>query len=331
MAIYFFYGEEDFNIEQAVEKLKKELDSNFAAMNFKIVDNPEFSDLIEELRSQALMFGKKLTIIDCLSYFKKSSVLRTDRKVEINFTDSQIKEIETALANNTDNFDIIFRAIIPREERTKNLDSRKKIFKVLSNYNTQEFKAFQFYELEKVVDWVVKSAKSKDLKINQEAAEFLVNNIGFILRKLDSELEKLKTFAYPQKAVTIEMINEICYKNEDVFHFTEAVVNKNFDKALIEYQKLLMTKHPLEIISATQTVLRTKILTKINKNKTYEEIAAIIGEKNPKRIYFKLKEVSHLDLKHLVNLKKNLTEVEYNLKTGRTANEDDEVICAILR
>ena len=29
MAIYFFYGEEDYNIEQEVEKLKKGLDKNF--------------------------------------------------------------------------------------------------------------------------------------------------------------------------------------------------------------------------------------------------------------------------------------------------------------
>ena len=44
MAVYFFYGDEDYNIEQAVENLKKGLDKNFAAMNFKTFDNPPFVD-----------------------------------------------------------------------------------------------------------------------------------------------------------------------------------------------------------------------------------------------------------------------------------------------
>ena len=46
MAVYFFYGEEDFKIEQEVEKLKGTLDPNFLEMSFKIYDNPKFADLI---------------------------------------------------------------------------------------------------------------------------------------------------------------------------------------------------------------------------------------------------------------------------------------------
>ena len=51
MAVYFFYGEEDYNIEQEVEKLKKGLDKNFLEMSFKTYDNPKFPDLISILRS----------------------------------------------------------------------------------------------------------------------------------------------------------------------------------------------------------------------------------------------------------------------------------------
>ena len=68
MAIYFFYGEEDYNIEQEVEKLKKGLDKNFLEMSFKTYDCPKFPDLISILRSQPMMFGKMLIVINCLDY-----------------------------------------------------------------------------------------------------------------------------------------------------------------------------------------------------------------------------------------------------------------------
>ena len=117
MAVYFFYGDEDYNIEQAIEKLKKGLDKNFSAMNYKHLDNPNFVDLIASIRTQGMMFGKMLTVIDCKSYFEKS------------FEDSQLKEIESALDNCLDNSDIVFVATLPRNENKK-LDSRKKIFKI---------------------------------------------------------------------------------------------------------------------------------------------------------------------------------------------------------
>ena len=35
MAVYFYYGDEDYNIDLAIEALKKGLDKNFASVNFK--------------------------------------------------------------------------------------------------------------------------------------------------------------------------------------------------------------------------------------------------------------------------------------------------------
>ena len=115
MAIYFFYGEEDFNIEKELDKLKKGLDKNFLEMSFKTYDNPKFADLTAILRTQPMMFGKMLIVINCLDYFSKT------------FDDKEIKEITSALENNSDNLDIVFLAILPRNEGKK-LDSRKKFF-----------------------------------------------------------------------------------------------------------------------------------------------------------------------------------------------------------
>ena len=44
--IYFFYGDEEFNISNEIKKLKSKLDKNFLEMSYKEIKNPKFPDLI---------------------------------------------------------------------------------------------------------------------------------------------------------------------------------------------------------------------------------------------------------------------------------------------
>lgn len=319
MAIYFFYGDEDYNIEQAIEKLKQGLDKNFAAMNYKTFDNPPFADLMDAIRTQGMMFGKMLTVISCKNYFDKS------------FEDYQIKEIETTLENCSDNTDVVFVAQLPRNENKK-LDSRKKLFKILSQYNSQEFPTFKmnYYGKQDLANWIKKAAKNKNLTAEQDVIDILIEQIGNNLRELDIELEKLKLLAYPEKKITSEMVKEICISNEDLFNFTELIMSQDYDKALNEYKKLLDKKHPLEILSATQTILRKRILLKLNAHKPINEIMTITGMSD-KQIQAILRNSGKQKLKNLVNLKKNLTNAEYRIKSGLATNAESEVRDALIR
>lgn len=319
MAVYFFYGDEDYNIEQAIENLKSGLDKNFLSVNYKTLNNPTFPDLIEALRSQGIMFGKMLTVINCNNLFEKT------------LEDNQLKELETSLANVLENSDVVFVIKLPRNENKK-IDTRKKIFKILSKHNTQEFPTFKlnYYGKQDLSAWIKKNAKAKNISIEQDICDMLIEQIGNNLRELDTELEKLKLIAYPQKNITQNMVKEICISNEDVFQFTELVMTQNFDKALIEYKKLLDKKHPLEILSTTQTILRQRILYKIHSNKSIEEIASITGM-SEKQIKAISKSAKNLNLKKLVKLKENLTLAEYKIKSGQSINDEIEVQNAILR
>ena len=319
MAIYFFYGDEDYNIEQAIEKLKQGLDKNFAAMNYKTFDNPPFADLMDAIRTQGMMFGKMLTVINCKNYFDKT------------LEDYQIKEIETTLENCSDNTDIVFVAQLPRNENKK-LDSRKKLFKILSKYNSQEFPTYKmnYYGKQDLANWIKKAAKNKSITAEQDVIDILIEQIGNNLRELDMELEKLKLLAYPDKKITSEMVKEICISNEDLFNFTELIMSQDYDKALNEYKKLLDKKHPLEILSATQTILRKRILLKLNAHKPINEIMTITGMSD-KQIQAILRNSGKQKLKNLVNLKKNLTNAEYRIKSGLVTNTESEVQDALIR
>lgn len=336
MAVYFFYGDEDYNIEKAVEKLKQGLDKNFAAMNYKTFDNPPFVDLMDAIRTQGMMFGKMLTVINCKNYFGKSSNKKDDENSQEKegknlFDDKQLKEIEEALDNVSDNSDIVFIAIMPRNENKK-IDSRKKLFKILAKYNAEEFPTYKmnYYGKQDLANWIKKTAKSKSISLGQDVIETLIEQIGNNLREIDTELEKLKLLAYPEKNITSKMVHEICISNEDLFNFTELIMSQDYDKALNEYKKLLDKKHPLEILSATQTILRKRILLKLNAHKPINEIMTITGM-SEKQIQAILKNSGKQTLKNLVNLKKNLTNAEYRIKSGLATNAESEVQNALIR
>ena len=98
--IYFFYGDEEFNISNEIKKLKSNLDKDFIEMSFKQFNNPKFPDLIAAVRTQPMMFGKMLIVINCLTYLSGKS------SDENGFDDKQIKQLTEALDNVSENLEI---------------------------------------------------------------------------------------------------------------------------------------------------------------------------------------------------------------------------------
>lgn len=322
--IYFFYGDEEFNISNKIKEFKSKLDKDFVEMSYKYFNNPKFPDLISAIKSQPMMFGKMLVEINCLGYLSGKS---SDDKV---FDDKQFKQLAEALDCSSENVDVVFTAQIPPDSQKK-IDKRKKIFKLLSKYNAQEFNQIPSYKTAELEGWIKQQAKSKDLKISDEVAGAILFQVGSNLRMLDSELEKLKIYA-GKSPVTKEMIKEICVTNEDLFVFIDYLVEGNKSKALLEYQKLLAKKHPLEILSVLHTLLHGRIQIKAYSAKhSPDEIAKIINM-HPFRVKMEIQKLKNISLKDLVKLKKNLTDAEYKIKSGQSNLDiDKEIEYAILQ
>lgn len=321
--IYFFYGDEEFNISNEVKKFKDLLDKNFIEMSYKYYNHPKFPDLVAILRTQPMMFGKMLIEINCLNYLCGKS----DDKA---FDDKQLAEITQALDSCSESLDIILTAVIP-EDSQKKIDKRKKLFKLFSKYNAKEFAKIPSYKTAELESWIKQQAKGKDLKISDDVASIILLQVGSNLRLLDSELEKLKIYAN-DKPVTKEMVKEICVINEDVFIFADYLINENKAKTLEEYHKLLSKKHPLEILSVLHTIIRNKIQVKAYSVKhSPDEIAKLLNM-HPYRAKLEVQKLKNISLKNLVKLKENITEAEYKIKTGQSALDvDREVEYAILR
>lgn len=312
MAIYFFYGEEDYNIEKEIDKHKSSLDKNFLEMSFKVYDNPKFPDLISILRTQPMMFGKMLIVIKCYEYFSKT------------FDDKEIKELTNALENNNDNLDIIFVAQLPRDEGKK-LDSRKKLFKLLSKYSAQEFATIPTYKTAELEAWINKQAKTKKLKLSQDALTALASQVGNNLRQLDRELDKLQLVAAPENNVTGKMVQENCISNEDLFAFSNYLMVGDKANALREYRKLLEKKFCLEIVFTLQTMIRRWIIIKAKASElTPFELAKITGQ-HEYVVKLTTQKLKNTSLKYLVKLKENITNAEFKIKSGQSLDPEAEV------
>ena len=321
MAVYFYYGEEDFNIELELEKMKSKLNQDFIAMNFQVYDNPEYVDLITILRTPPMMFGNMLVVINSEKYFFSQKSF---------FEDSELDDIEDALKNNPESLDIVFVVKFPRDEGKK-LDSRRKLYKILNKYNAKEFATFKTYKTAEISAWIKNHAKNKkELSLNEDAIELLIEQIGNNLRDFDAELDKLKLLAYPEKTITKKMVEEISISNQDLFNITDLIMKNQKDKALLEFQKLTDKKHPLEILAAVQTMLRKWIVIKSNSSSSTIELSKLVGmhEFVVKQTLSKLKNTK---LSDLIKLKQSLFEVECNLKSAESLDLISEVEIALIK
>ena len=320
MAVYFFYGDEDYNIELEISKMSSKLNPDFKSMSYIVLDNPSFSDLITALRTPPMMFGNMLIVINAEDYFLSNKNF---------FSDSELEDIEDALKHNPESLDIVFAVKLPRNENKK-LDSRRKLYKILSKYNSQEFPTFKTYKVAEISAWIKKQAKIKGITINSECAELLIEYIGNNLREFDIELDKLKLTAYPETNITPKMVSEICISNQDLFNLTELIMRDEKDKALLEFKKLLDKKHPLELLSAIQTMIRKWIILKTKSSCSSMELSKLTGQ-HEFVVKQTLEKLKHTSLKDLVKLKQNLFEVEYKIKTAESIDMISEVECALIR
>ena len=159
----------------------------------------------------------------------------------------------------------------------------------------------------------------------------MITQIGNNLRQLDTELGKLQLVAYPENVVTAKMVRENCISNEDLFAFSDYLMEGQKDKALKEYRKLLDKKHFLEIISTLQTMLRRWIILKAKSSECSPfELSRLTGQ-HEYVVKLTLQKLKKTTLKDLVKLKQNLTEAEYRIKSGQSFAPESEVENAFFR
>ena len=310
MPIHFLWGDEDFLIEKALNKLKKEiLGDNVNELNYRAVDNPNFSLFSELIRSNAMMFGDVVIQIKCQKYF-----LETKSKEKLD--DKQVAELVAGLNNVSDRVHLILVCPTPRGEKKKP-DSRKKLYKELVKLTKpEEFPSYRSYEEYKLIPIIKKMASEIELKINDSEASLLIQTLGSSLRDISTQLEKLKLYAYPQNLVTAQMIKDIVSTNSDIFNLVDLILAKDWSNAMNLINEILQKEHFLPSLAFLQTSITNMLKTKLYVGTMSTFDMAIKLNQNEFVLKKNIEKLASVSLDDLVNLKINLATAEYNLKTG---------------
>lgn len=321
--LYFFFGQEEFNIEIEIEKIKsKTVDKTFVAANYRVYNNPVFSELIEILQSAPLMFGKVLSVINCEKYF-------FDIKGKINFEDKELKILENILQTVPDALTVIFVCKIPRDE-IKKIDTRRKIYKIISKYaQISEFPEFKPYQKEYAA-WIQKRLKQKELFASSDTVSFLIERLGTNLRIVDNELEKIKLSIYPEKNIKNADIEKICTSTQDIFLLTDYILLGKKDLALSEYKKLCTEKHYLEIAAVLQTNFSRLLGLKVDSlSMSASEISRKTGM-HEFVVKKQLEKLKNIPADKIIGIRRRLLEAEYLMKSGDMQFGDLAVELAIM-
>lgn len=310
MPLYLLWGDEDFDIELRLNRLKSSaLGDTANPLNYKKFDNPSFNILDEILRTQGLMFGNILNVISAERYF-----LNVPKKIEL--SEVQVESLIKSFENLSPANHIVFVCRISREKSMKP-DSRKKLFKAVEKFGTIEhFEAFKPYQDYKAIPWVQKRAKEKGLILSEQISGKLVKMSGVNLRHLDNQLNKLELLAYPNKKITGDMVEKICSETEDIYSVMDLILEGKYSGALSEISKITESSHYLPVLSFMQSAFNSLLYAKLYSS----ELSPFEIAKKTMQSEFIVKQninkVRNINLDELVRIKQNLLEIEFKLKTG---------------
>lgn len=322
MPAYLYWGEEDFTLEKAVNELKDQLlDKEWALFNHKILDDPDIKTLIESLQSIPMSFGNTVFEIRTNNIFFRGSKKSFG-------DDNQFEKLTNILENLNDNIHVLFVCKIPRESGKK-VDSSLKITKSVQKIGQiKAFEAYKSYQEKELIEWITQSASAKKVKINRDITLILLQNTGPELRKLDSELEKLKLNAIPDNIITKEAVLSLCSTYENIFVLAEYWLKNKKSLSIIELHKLYEKDHPLKILSTLHSLIRRWIKIKLeSKTKNSFEISKVVNlhkfvvEKD-------LEKLRSISIEDLIKFKNSLMNAEFKIKSG-SIDAETALECAL--
>ncbi len=255
--VYFFYGEEDFLIDEAVDSLIAEV-------------------LPEESRSFNLdvLYGNEVDARDVVAH-ANSFPMMADRRVVI------LREYERL-----DEDELVHSYVEnPCPTTVLVLVSKKTDAAIRGKAATVEFRRLYDSDLPA---WITERSSLYGKRISRDASELLIMYVGGSLRALDSEIEKITVYVGEKKAINSEDVAAVVgvSKSYNVFELTKAVGDRNLKRSLEILERMMEVGEypPLMVAALTKHFMTLLKLAEGRRRKMSEgEIAASI-KSPPRRI-----------------------------------------------
>lgn len=296
--VYLLYGTEDFEIEEEIKKLSKDIDE----MNISKYDlnNDMLSLALEDAKTISLFSDKKLVIVDNANMFTGSTS-----------KDSEL--IEEYLNHINENTTLV---LIVHNDK---LDTRKKITKLIKKVGkVQEFN-------DELDTTSLVRRLFKDYNIDYKTIQLFIDRVGNNPLIIQSEINKIKIYKDNDKNITEEDILNLTAKliEIDIFKLIDYIVRKNKEKALeLYYEMLKMNEEPIKIVVILANQFRIMYQSKELLKKGYSEkdIANTL-KIHPYRVKLAIQNSRNYTSDILLKNLNALADIDIGIKTG-TINKD---------
>ena len=310
MPVYLFWGEDDFAIAQAVEKLQeKVLDPTWLEFNYHKLPGDRPETIIEGL-NQAMtpIFGMGERMV----WLVDTSLCQQKPPSDI------LEELERTLK------------VIPKTSHlllttAKKPDGRLGSTKLLQKYaEVRDFSLIPPWKTDLIAEQITKAAGTMELKLTTEAIALLTESVGNNTRQLWNELEKLKIYwGDRQQPLDEKAVAELVLCNtQNSLQLAAAIKDGKTDVALGLVADLINRNEPaLKIVATLVGQFRTWTIVKLMQQtgENNKAIASAAGINNPNRLYFINQEIQTTSSEQLLAALPLLLELEYSLKSGASA------------
>lgn len=296
--IYVLYGKNDILIDKYIENIIKE--NNITDKIVYDYDSTPIVDIITECSYNGLFNDKKIVVVNNSIFLTGKGALES--------------EIFTNYIHNPNN-----NTYLVLKVNSDKLDERKKIVKELKEVST--VKSFSLIDEKDIISYTKNFFESNNKKIDYDALREISLRINSNTMVLDSELNKLLIYKINSDNINLDDVKKVITKYEEegnIFKLVNAVINKDKASIFNLYKELIENKEePQVIISLLESNIRLILCTKILLEEGYnkEKIASYLKE-HPYRVGISINYSRNISLNELVKMLKNLSILDYEIKTG---------------
>ncbi len=223
--VYLLYGSEDYLKKQYKQKLKVALLGNGDEMNYSYFEGKDIDvdKVIGFANTMPFFAERRVVIIENSGLFKSAS------------------ELGEYLPTMPDTTVIVF---VENE-----IDKRNKLYKAVNQLGAvAEMNGMDERSL-KV--WIASRLKNDGKKITEQTVDYFLNKTGTDMETINSELEKLISYALDHEVITYEDVDEVVTTQvtNQIFAMIDAIGSKRQKQALALYYDLLALKEkPMTIL-----------------------------------------------------------------------------------
>ncbi len=296
-ACYLFSGEEDFQKESILKKIKEVCNEgrDWEDFNYNLFygQQTKSKDIVACARTVPFMAQRRMIVVKNAEKFSADD----EKKMVIYLTEPADFTCLVLLVN----------------------DSKKKFFKEIQTF--VKHIVFKHPYENQISSWIKRETSKYGKTISQEACFYLKEEVGINLIDLHNEIEKLAIYVDDRREIVLEDVQSIVghTREDNIFQLLNRLGEKKGKDTLIVMRNLVKKgEKPIAILIRIAKYMRQLIKAKLflEKGKTNEEIRSSLRINN---FYFKgfMEQLNNFSLQELKDNFRLLLLADKEIKTGK--------------